>query len=353
MTTGTAAVAGLRCVCWINQHDRHASVLRFISDVLSELVERPTVVLGALGLADPRPLPDAGQIFESNLPVTGRCRLDELLADSVVNRAHMPSLPARQAFQGASGALRPFGLKRAADFTVVAAELLDRSPFIDGRIGIDRDTMPAQIDTQRACAGLWTRGHAVKLDMQEERSIAALDQCRAGRRAACQSAFLVVAKDRLQALPTVKQGQTEGPIPFPEAEDALIVVNRCGRKRRMGFGFDFQDRAHPRNRPDGQVGRESEAGTDLVVAGVLDLDLVARMDVAGDVRNDVAAVGKGTERRVKVGALLGSRHQFTSKGPYGFHTHIITYKGRLKPWKAFPLLALKCPSIRGLKPSFW
>src|SRR5438128_4090289 len=98
MTTGTTAMTGLGGIGRINQYQWHAGVLRFVCDALSELGERPTVVVVALGFPALRPLPNAGQVFQGNLALGGVGRLHQAFADCVVDVAHMPSLPTRQAF---------------------------------------------------------------------------------------------------------------------------------------------------------------------------------------------------------------------------------------------------------------
>lgn len=217
MATRTTLMTGSRGVGGIDRHHGHTSVLRLVHHELPELVEGPTVVAVALGFADPGALPNAGQVFESNLSSCGACRLDNLTANDMVERSHMPSLPTRQAFQGAFGALRPFGLEGTADCGVVGTQPHDGGGFVGSSIGIHRDTPSAQINTQRTgwCLERW--GGTGELDMQKERPIPALAQC------------------RLKALSTVEQGQAEGPVPFAETEYALIVVNRGGGKGRMGF----------------------------------------------------------------------------------------------------------------------
>jgi hypothetical protein len=357
MPTLMTQMTCLRRIGRINKHKRHASRFSLVGHKLPQLVEAPTVVVVALGSTDLRPLANASQIFEGHLAPSGLCLLDKLLTDPVVDRSHMALLSSRQPFQKPFGFLRAFRLERTSDLGVVGTHPIDFGGFIGLCIGIDRHTSSAQIDAQRARGCLWKRSRTFELDMQEVRAIAALAQRGTRGSVAFESSLLVVTKRRVKPCTTVEQRQREGPVPFPEAEDTLIIVNRCGLKARMRLALDLQGRTDTSNGAYRQICRQSKLRPHIGVAGMLELHLVGGVLPPCDVRNEVAGVCKGDKRRIDLSALLWGWRQFTRQCAYRLHREIIshmyvTYKGRLKPEKAFPRLGINPRRFHGLKPTF-
>ena len=327
-------MAGFRGIGRIDQHDRDARSLRLVGHKLPQLIERPTVVVVALRFADFRPLPDAFEVFEGNLTLGSLSLLDKLFTDRVVNRAHMTCLFAGQPFQKPFGFFRAFALERAPDFRVVGTQTVHLCGFVGPCIGIDRHTPPAKIDTQRARGCLRDRGRTFELDVQEEHAITPLDQRRTRRCVALEPSFLVVAKRGLNPLSAVQERQTEGPIPLAEAEDALIVVNRRGFKRRMGLALDLQCRTDTRNGTNGKVRRQTKAVPHVLIAGMLDLDFVARMDGASHLSDAVARVRKRGKRRVDFSALFLGWHELAGQRSYGVHRECYRIPRKTPPLRA-------------------
>jgi hypothetical protein len=347
MTTRPTDMAGFRGIGRVYQYDCDSSILGLIGDELPKLVEGPRGMPIPLHFADMGPLSDPGQIFQSNVLLADACGLDNASTDAVVDRVHMPSLPSREAFQGALGAFRPFGLERAADFGVVGTEPFDFGRVVWHAVGIDRHTAPPEINAQGTSGLLWPGALALDLHVYEERAIPALHEGRTGGRLAFEPSLLPGAKHRLQALSAGKQGQAEGPVPFPETEDALIVVDRGRIEGRMGFRLDLEGGTDTGNGTNRQIGRQAEALPHLAVACVLDLHLVGRVDLPDHVGNVVAGIRKGTQGRVQFGALHGSGEKLAGYGSYRFHRREyipLIYQPEsvaLEARPIFPLLGLK------------
>lgn len=331
MTTYTTLMTGLRGIGRINEDHRNPSVLGFVRHKLLQLVKAPTLVAVALWLPYTGPLADTRQIFQGNLPLGGLCRLNDPLTDAVVNRAHMALLSAGEPLQKPDGFFRAFALERTPHFGIVGTQVVDLRGVIGRTIGINSDTPSAKINSQCTSGGVGSGDSMFDLDMQEERAITAFDQRGTGQGLALESRLQVVAQRSRKPLSPVEQGQAEGPIPLPKAEDTLIVVNRGGLKRGVGFALDLQGGADTSNRTNGQISRQPKAAPHLSVAGMLDIDLVTRMDGAGDVSNKVAGVGKRLERRIEFGTLLRSRSKFASNRSYAVHKkQNITYEPHIQ-----------------------
>ena len=364
MTTSAAAVARFRRVAGIDQDDRKPYILGFILHELAQLIEAPGMVLCPLRLADLRAVPYPRQVFQGKGFGLRPGRLNQLFADHVVDRPHVSPLVSREPLQEPSGSPCAFGLERPTDFEVVGTERLNRIAFVSGAQGIDGNPSAAKIDAQDAHGPLASGSRGCDLDVQEIGPIAAFDQRRTGGILSRETGFLMVPQGHLKACSAYGrlasrpyQRQATGPILLPKAENALIVVNRGGRKRRVGFLFDLQRGTDTGNSPNGEVGRQTEACPDIAVTRLLHLHLVGGMDLACHVRNVVAGLGKGVQCRIKRRALWWCWGQFAGHRAYSlheesihiFHSHTNLW---LKPGKAFSPLPLKRRGIHGLKPNF-
>ena len=335
MPTMVAQMTGLRGIGRLNEHQRHACGLRLVGHKLPQLEEAPAGVAVSLWLANPRPLPDARQIFQGNLTPCGLRLLDKLFTDRMVDRSHMALLASRQPFQKSFGFFRAFGLERTPDLGIVGTHAVHFGGFVGLCIGIDRHTPSAKINAERARWCLRERGQAFELDVQEERPITSLDQRGTRGRVALEPAFLIVAKHRLKALSTVQERQRERPVPFPKAEDTLIIVDGGRSKGRMGLAFDLQCRTHPSDSAYGQIRRQPKPRPDIDVARMLERHLVRGVLQPCHVRNEVAGVGKSLKRCVDLSALLWGGRQFTGQCAYGLHKEsvspmYVTYKTAAK-----------------------
>lgn len=146
LTTFSALMTGLRRIGRVHQDQTGTSILSFVSEKLPELIKRPTGLMVALSLSDLHPLAYPRQVFQRNRSDRVLCGIHNAAADDVVDVAHMPTFPARQAFQGALSALRPLGLERAADFGVVPTKPVNFFSFVDSSIGIDGDAAATKIN---------------------------------------------------------------------------------------------------------------------------------------------------------------------------------------------------------------
>jgi len=161
--------------------------------------------------------------------------------------------------------------------------------------------------------------------VQEERAIPSLDQGCTARKTAFEPAFLIVAQRRRKPCSTMQQCQAAGPVPLAKAEDALVVVHRCGLECRVHLGRNLERRTDARNGPNGQIGRQAKAPADVVVAGMLERHFVTRMERACQLSDKVAGIREGHKRSVQLSALLIGRRKFTGNRAYRFHEDILSH----------------------------
>lgn len=324
-----AGMAHLRGIRGGNEMHHHPSLFSLIRHEDPELVEGPTVPASAFhflaGLLI-GPLPDAGQILQRNGAAGLQGIRHQLFADCMVRLALKPSFTPRQPCQKlttapscTSGALRGFLLECGPQPTIAitpSRQLLPTPVLIITGVG---NVSTPEIDAQDISRLSGHSGSALHLDMQEEGAIPALDQGGTRGRLALQPLLLLLPQDRFQALPTVEQRQTQGPVPRTKTADALVVVHRRRSKRGVGGALDFQRCADTRNRPDGQISGQPKLRPHINIAGMLELHLVRGVLPPRHVSNPVAGIGKGKQRGIKLRALLWGRSEFAGDRAYGVH----------------------------------
>lgn len=325
MTQMVAPMTDFRGVSRIDKHQRDTSRLSLVGDKLPQLVKRPTGVAVALRLAHLRPLPNARQVFQGNLALRRMSFLDKLFADPVVDRSHVALLSPRQPFQKPLRFLRAFGLKRTPDFGIAGTHAVDLGGFVELLVGIDCDTASPEINTQRACGCQRDRSGSFELHMQEECPITAFDEHRTRRRLSLEASFLEVTQGGLKTCTATQKRQTESPIPFPEAEDACIVVHRGRRKGRMHLGRDFERRTDASYGTDSKIRRQTKPRAYLSVASLLHFDLIRCVFFPRHISNKSTRIGKSHKRRIQLKALLVSWREFAGNRAYCLHEGILSH----------------------------
>ncbi len=320
MAALAATMASLTGVSRIDEYDRHASGQRFVGDELPQLVERPTFLAIAVLLAALGPLANASQFLKCDCPSGPQSEVHETAADDVVDMGGVFPFAAGQPFQEATRLLRAFPLNGSPDFGVVFAEPVYLLSFVDIAIRIDSHASPSQIDAKDFPRLHWFGRNAFDLNVQEVASITALDEHGTGGRLPLERCLLSFAELGFQTLPRVEQGQGEGPIPFAEGEDALVVINTGRGERRVHLLFDFEGGADAGNSADGQVGRQAELFAERSVGFLLHLDLVGRVDTSGNFGDAIASMGEDLQGGVDFRRLFGRGIELADDGSDSFHT---------------------------------
>ncbi len=357
-------VAHLRGVGRRHKMQHNTGILRLVRHKRPQLVKRPTVAVAALTLAPGLligALTNTRQVFQSDGSLRLQRGRNQILADLMVGLALKTSFPPRQPCQklptstsSASRAFRGFFLERSPQPAIAIAyrcQVLSTPVLIIAGVG---NIGTSQINPQhiRGLSGYGRR--AFGLNMQKERAIAALDQRGTGGHLSFEPSLLPLPQHGLKTFSTVQERQAKRPVPLSKAENALIVVNRRGLKRRMGFALDLQRRTHASDSPDGEIGGQAKLCTHVLITDMLERDLVGRVLTPCDVRNEVARSRKGTQRSIKFNTLLWGWRKLTGYRAYGVHVgYFITYGHHIstsaKASQAVPPLPLKRRGFHGAK----
>src|SRR5205823_3571918 len=92
-----------RAVAGINRDHSHSRHLRFVFDEGAELVERPGMQRGPLGLPSPNPSANAFELFQGNRSLRALSLDHQSLADRVVDLAGEPPLLATASLEQTLG----------------------------------------------------------------------------------------------------------------------------------------------------------------------------------------------------------------------------------------------------------
>lgn len=329
-----ANMARLAGVGRIDEYDRHANGQRFVGDELPQLVERPAFLMVAILLSALAALTNAGQVFQGNRSAGFPSKVYQPSADDVVDVGGVFPFAAGQPFQEATRLLRAFALNGSPDFGVVFAEPVYLLSFVDIAVRIDSHAPPSQIDAKDFLRLHWFGRNAFDLNVQEVASITALDEHCTGGKLALERCLLSFAELGFQTLPRVEQGQGEGPIPFAEGEDALVVINTGRGERRVHLLFDFEGGADTGDSADGQVGRQAELFAERSVGFLLHLDLVGRVDTSGNFGNVIASMGENLQGGVDFHRLFGRGIELADDGSDSLHTRdCITRIVHIQGWR--------------------
>ena len=125
----TATRTTLASVFGVDFDDFHAEGLRFVGQKLFELVEGPSVQVGALFLSKFTSFPDASEVFNRNRWVPGRVgEFHDAPANDMIFVSLKTLLSTRQPFQGSPRTVATrrclFLLERCADFGVAIADMI-------------------------------------------------------------------------------------------------------------------------------------------------------------------------------------------------------------------------------------
>jgi len=296
----------------------------------------------SLILPDLSTLPDVGEPLQHN-HVSRVEAIDDAAADVMVEPSHKATLSPRKPPQESFSSLgrvglecRPLGLIPPADVHSLSAA---ESQTVATGCQVDDAKVNAYDFSQfsRRWNGL------TQDDMDVESSLASIIDKR-GRRGVLplEQRALIVA-DPEQKPPGSPSGRQRHLKPLPsinddlsQAKDALVVVHTRWPKVG-GLALELQLGSDPGDGTDGQVGRQAEALTDLMIAEVLEPDFIRGSVLFSCLKDVVARFSKLMQRILKSFMVLRVNLQLAADGLNKFHRRKhITYVGGVKAGTFLP-----------------
>jgi hypothetical protein len=281
-----ATIAGSRSVSGINQYHRHARNRRLVRDELSQLKERPGVMLSSLTLGNRCPISDAAQILKRNSSSGVFGASHQLLGDAVVLVCRVPGFAALPLLQQELRGFRAFGLNLRAQVSAVRPKRVQGFSAVGVPIAVRSDLDDAKVNPK---VFAWVnRGFFVNLDhdAQVELSVRVQEVGLAAN--SVHPRGLIATHQNGDQLPSFKRQDRDLLESFPR-ENPLVVGNCAERvERTLGFLVQlvrFNHFAHGTNR---HLAREAKPFAHVVVGGVVKLDLIEGAGAEGDARNVVA-----------------------------------------------------------------
>lgn len=282
-------------------------------------------------------LPDVRQVFQDQ-GITGLTYRDNFLADSVVQVGHPPSFLARQPFQEPFCSLRALGLKSLSKVGVVVSDVFG---LFAGELlptGGGGQIVDAPVNSNRIGAfreGNFPVNHNVNVELPL--ALTEGERC-GGRLLLLEETPLEVAQVELKPLETSIVGSNgDGFLPLIKTEGASIERETGGAKglgNLLPFLGYLDGFGYPGNGPNDQVGLEAVFIFDLVVAEVLQLDLVGCPMLEGNLHDIVAGSSKPPQGFMKDGSLCIANLDFTFNSFNKLHgLKFITFNAEDQPWR--------------------
>ncbi len=235
-----AFVAGLTCVCRIDQHQRNTQSDTLVGQELAQLEECPTVRTPSFNFGSwllVCPFSDARQVFNRNAPTVRFGLLDKAMAYGVVDVGLEPSFSARQPLlklphptASTSCASRGFPLKLRPLFSAFVTKLGQLLSTVGYSLRGVCNINASKVNPQTAIYFIRFGRFGLDLNLDMVGAIFTLHQrCGSGLLSLKQMP-LVVADGKRDMFAPVHQSQTHYPLLFDQSKDSLIVLDACWGK---------------------------------------------------------------------------------------------------------------------------
>ncbi len=350
VTYPVAAMTGLRGVCRVDQHQRHAELDRFVAQELAQLVKGPTVratalcFVSRLGIG---PFPDTAQIFYGNTPPQRFSGLDDAIADGVIDvgldscfSAPKPCLQFSDSTPSTASAFGGPVLQSGSQAGEPVSKLTQLlSTVLLSRAGMG-NISTAKVYSNAAIRFRWlapvgTTGvgrFRFDLNLKVIGAVFAFYQSGRSWFLPFEQMSLVVADGKRDMLSASQQSQAGGPLLLIKRKDAGVVVNACRRKILDQLVFQLGSLAvgtDTGNRSDSEVGRQAKGCPALVVDKLLHACLIGQRIRCSQV-NPGAGIRKSLKGGINLVDLLSRWVELAGYGQHLGHDLIISHPPRIE-----------------------
>lgn len=343
-----AEVARLRCVPWIDQHNRHTAHLRFVPDVGPKLEERPIAVFGACGFPNRflGALANVGQIFQCKRTPSAFGFPHKLLCNRVVGIRLKAALFAAEGLQAPFGRLCTNGLQAITTALVLLSYTFNLFTAVLFAVAVGRKIDDTKIDSQRLIdiVGRWfvnvARHKEVELTFTQD-----------------QIAFTLSRLQQLVlAFATHKGYVFQSPIHRPdrnrllvevERQDAIIVGDTAVRSvRALHLPIQLVAVTDFRKAADHHLCRQAVISLDLLVHQLLQIVLPKDLLFPRHATDCVARGVRRFQRALQRISLFGHRLQLD----LGDDFHILNYSTKVRRRQLWAEAAKAARFLPRLKP---
>jgi hypothetical protein len=286
----TTLRAFTRRVRRIHGRKRDTLLHAFIRHELSELMERPALMLCSLTALDLNSITDTRKILEFD---TATCALGgpyNVMADLVVYVPAEPCLFVRKAFQMALGGFGAARLQRSSELGNADSSVFDIRPAVRVAVRVGSEGNNPQVHTQEP---LWIgHGGIVKFapDMDVPRRTLAFDELTTlNARGGSEQMALIVADVHGRFDTSVHSAQAEDFTFNVNRHDALVVVNAGRLETTCQLTLAFPN---SRQCANGEVRTESVAFTNHGVKPFLQFKLIPDIRRSRSLQHMIASIRK-------------------------------------------------------------
>ncbi|HZF41158.1 MAG TPA: hypothetical protein VE715_20205 [Blastocatellia bacterium] len=306
---------GKACICRINEDHGNTRLFGFVCDFGSQIVESPTAKHFAHSLAFRGSLTNAGQVFERNRNVIGFGFRNDFLTDYVINIFHHARLLAAQAFQGAPGALCPFGLQArscALPHFTQSVQIATGDCF-PGRKS--SDAIDSQVNAERIIRIAFRRLRNINHEMNvKSLFLFIVNQMSRCRFLAFQQMSLVVAQLKFDLLTALNCRNRNRLVERNEADQVFVQIkaSRLEFFRRL---FLAEGLGNTSNSPDNVIGCQAGRGFDVAITQAMNIKGSLDAVGLGDPQRLITSAGKYFKRGLERFRLNLTWNQFCRYSP--------------------------------------
>lgn len=271
--TGSGSVAG------INRNHNHACTLCFVFDKASQLVERPAMQGCSLAASSPDPVTDALQIFKGDSSSGALRRINNLLADRVVDLSGKASFFAGKLSEATTTRLRTLLLQLATQTTVAKAHVLNLTAAVQLLVAVSRNRGDTEINTE-IVGWRFERGFVNVARLIQVELAIAIDKIGFAL-SLCQQSPVGFTTDKGDGQSPIERPDRNG-VAFLPTENAVVVGDAAQRsKRPLCLPVELVAIGNFGNNANRNLRRKTELFSDGIVASVMQIVLAKLLTVPG------------------------------------------------------------------------
>jgi len=317
---------GTRSVARVNQCYQHARQLRLVLDKLSQLIERPGVVLPPLAVPNSDSVTDTAQIFQSDTPASVFSLCNNALTDNMVDMGRKTGFFTGTLLEKARGSLRPLRLKFAPEFSVAFSETIDLIPGVGLPVRVGGDIHNAQVNAKelrRVIGGRFLDlAHLVKVEIAVAINKVGFPT------AVLKKLSLLTSGYKWNLQSAVKRPDRNKLVSYLPGEDAFVISDApMPIESARGLPVNLVGISNLSQYPNHYLSRESKPTPEVIVEEMVQVVLAKSLGLPSMAADIVGSIIHSLQCLHQRLVLLFSRYQFNLS--YQFHKSIIAYTSSL------------------------
>ncbi len=276
--------AGARGIARLNELNDYPGELRLIFDKLSELRERPGVLLSPLAFPNRDAVADTLEVFQCDSPSAVFSLHNNTLRDYVIDVCGKTPLFSGTLFEKAAGCLCALGLKFSPQLRVALPQSVDLITRVGLTIRVGSDILDAQINTKKLDS--FTRRRLLYLTTLVKVKIPVAINKVGFSGQMPEKGKVVIAGNEGNSATAIRRPEGNGFVYQSPGQDTLIVGDTAVFAEDAScLPVEFVGVCNLGQHPDYCLSREIEPATDVVIKDIVKVVLTKDFCLPGMVAN--------------------------------------------------------------------